>query len=300
MVEPADLTVRERRLFLKTLGGLRRIDGVVCRIEEYGIDPLEHWVRGGGGVPGMVEAWRSGNVALANAPGCRLRLHPRADALPAAHLPRVVRRGNQAALRGNLVARPAGRPPARLDELHRYVLLPAFSATDSLPLRCSSLSPAARSQWIATIEERPYDFVAQLDITPSEAPVARIPRIRQRPVIWRAFTLNAAAGPVALPGGLARVGKTGTTAAVLAGPCGIHQGRLGIGPATSCPHGRQKPAPRESPSVATEVPSRIAEQLFWVGRYAERIELATRLLRVTLRTLSGEAGRLRRNNLPRA
>jgi hypothetical protein len=44
-------------------------------------------------------------------------------------------------------------------------------------------------------------------------------------------------------------------------------------------------------AVAPEVPSRIAEQLFWVGRYAERIELATRLLRVTLRCLSGEGGR---------
>ena len=46
-----------------------------------------------------------------------------------------------------------------------------------------------------------------------------------------------------------------------------------------------------------EVPSRIAEQLFWVGRYAERIELATRLLRVTLRNLSGEAGRHQQQQL---
>ncbi|RYD48899.1 MAG: molybdopterin oxidoreductase, partial [Verrucomicrobiaceae bacterium] len=69
LVEPADLTVRERRLFLKTLSGLRRIDVVGNRIEDDGLDPLEHWGQGGGGVPGVVEAWRTGNVAMANAPG---------------------------------------------------------------------------------------------------------------------------------------------------------------------------------------------------------------------------------------
>ena len=46
---------------------------------------------------------------------------------------------------------------------------------------------------------------------------------------------------------------------------------------------------------ALEVPSRIAEQLFWVGRYAERIELSTRLLRVTLRHMIGETGRFERD-----
>jgi hypothetical protein len=66
LVEAADLTVRERRLFLKTLGGLRRVDGVICRLDEDGIDPLEFWTSGGRGVPGLIEAWRSGNVALLN------------------------------------------------------------------------------------------------------------------------------------------------------------------------------------------------------------------------------------------
>lgn len=43
--------------------------------------------------------------------------------------------------------------------------------------------------------------------------------------------------------------------------------------------------------MSVEVPSRIAEQLYWVGRYAERVELVTRMLRVTLRALGGEAGK---------
>lgn len=69
LVEAADLTVRERRLFLKTLGGLKRVDGLICRLGDDALDPLEFWNSGGRGVPGLMEAWRSGNVALVNAPG---------------------------------------------------------------------------------------------------------------------------------------------------------------------------------------------------------------------------------------
>src|SRR5690606_28166212 len=85
-------------------------------------------------------------------------------------------------------------------------LLPAFHAVQGsdtlLPLRCSSLSAAARRQWIAAIEERPHDFVVQRDVTPSVAPSIERRGARLRPVVWRTFALNAADGPVVLPGGI--------------------------------------------------------------------------------------------------
>jgi uncharacterized alpha-E superfamily protein len=187
-----------------------------------------------------------------------------------------------------------------IEELHRYVLLSAFGRDGLLPIRCSSLSPAARKQWIATIEERPYDFVAQLDITPSETPALESRGIRQRPVIWRAFAINAADGPVVLPGGLARVGKTGQAPQLWPGHAGFTKDVWVSDTAADFMTKTDVKSPRplkdRHPS-ALEVPSRIAEQLFWVGRYAERIELATRLLRVTLRNLSGETGRLQQEQL---
>lgn len=300
LVEPADLTVRERRLFLKTLSGLRRIDGVASRIGDDGMDPLENWVRGGGGVPGIVEAWRSGNVALANAPGAGFASTP--ALMP--FLPGICRKWfgeeiklpfvetwwlNNTAVRKRVI-----------DELHRYVLLSAFNRDSLLPIRCCNLSPAARKQWVVTIEERPYDFVAQLDITPSEAPALESRGIRQRPVIWRAFAVNAAGGPVVLPGGLARVGKTGQAPQLWPGHAGFTKDvwipDAAADSTAKTEVGAPRPLKDRHPS-ALEVPSRIAEQLFWVGRYAERIELATRLLRVTLRNLGGEAGRLQQEQL---
>jgi uncharacterized circularly permuted ATP-grasp superfamily protein len=69
LVEGADLTVRDRRVHLKTLEGLRRVDVIARRVDEAFCDPLElnadTWL----GVPGLVEAWRSGNVALGNGLG---------------------------------------------------------------------------------------------------------------------------------------------------------------------------------------------------------------------------------------
>lgn len=300
LVEPADLTVRERRLFLKTLAGLRRIDGVASRIDDDGLDPLEHWVRGGGGVPGVVEAWRSGNVALANAPGAGFASSP--ALMP--FLPGICRKWLGEEIKLPFVETWwLGQPEVRrrvLDNLHRYVLLSAFNRDAHLPLRCASLSPAARRQWGAAIEERPYDFVAQLDVAPSEAPSLEARGIRQRPVVWRAFTVNAAGGPVALPGGLARVGKTAQAPQLWPLHAGFTKDVwISDGTADFSAKAEVKsPRPaKDRHPAALEVPSRIAEQLFWVGRYAERIELATRLLRVTLRNLSGEAGQLQQEQL---
>lgn len=300
LVEPADLTVRERRLFLKTLSGLRRIDGVASRIDDDGLDPLEHWVRGRGGVPGMVEAWRTGNVALANAPGSGFASSP--ALMP--FLPGICRKWFGEEIKLPFVETWwLGQPDVRrrvLENLQRYVLLSAFHRDSHLPLRCAGLSPAARKQWMAAIEERPYDFVAQLDITPSEAPSLEARGIRQRPVIWRAFTVNAAGGPVALPGGLARVGKAAQAPQLWPLHAGFTKDVWVSDSATDSSSKAEVKSPlplKDRHPAALEVPSRIAEQLFWVGRYAERIELATRLLRVTLRNLGGEAGPLQQEQL---
>ena len=302
LVEAADLTVRERRLFLKTLAGLRRIDGVASRIDEDGLDPLEHWGSGGGGggVPGIVEAWRTGHVALANAPGAGFASTP--ALMP--FLPGICRKWFGEEIKLPFVETWwLGQPEARrrvLDELHRYVLLPAFHRDARLPVRCAGLSPAGRQQWVAAIEERPHDFVVQQDIAPSEAPSLGNLAVHRHPVVWRAFTVNAAGGPVVLPGGLARVGKTGLAPQLWPEHAGATKDVWIADEAADFTTKTEVQAPRpskDSHQSALEVPSRIAEQLFWVGRYAERIELAARLLRVTLRNLGGEAGRLQQEQL---
>ena len=295
LVEPADLTVRERRLFLKTLAGLRRVDAVVCRIREDTIDPLEHWGGGSEGVPGIIEAWRTGNVAIANAPGSGFASSP--ALMP--FLPRICREWL-----GEDLILPfvetwwLGQADVRrkvMESLHRYILMAASPGIHPLlPIQCSGLSPTARRRWIATIEQSPHDFVVQLDLRPSESPSLESRMLRQRPLVWRSFSLNAPGGPTVLPGGLARVGKSNAPPQLWPDHAGFTKDVWIPGQG----HERITPAAPAVPvslaasrhSLAPEVPSRIAEQLFWVGRYADRIELATRLFRVTLHGIAGEAG----------
>ena len=69
LVEGGDLTVRGRRLYLKTLHGLRPVHGLIKRVDDAFLDPLEMRPESRLGVPGLLEAVRAGNLLVANAPG---------------------------------------------------------------------------------------------------------------------------------------------------------------------------------------------------------------------------------------
>ncbi len=294
LVESADLTVRERRLFLKTLGGLRRVDVVVCRLDFDELDPLESSGGGSEGVPGLIEAWRAGNAVISNAPGSGFASSPALMSF----LPQICREWFGENLRLPFVETWwLGQPEVRarvFDQFHRFVLLSAAPDLDPLlPLQCSGLSPSARKQWMQVIQSRPHDFVVQADVRPSEAPMLENRQIHQRPVLWRGFTVLRETDAIVLPGGLARVGRGRLPPQMWPGHAGFTKdvwvAGIAVGLAKDSRIVREMGASRGLPPQ--EVPSRIAEQLFWVGRYAERIELSTRLLRVAMRCLSGETER---------
>jgi uncharacterized circularly permuted ATP-grasp superfamily protein/uncharacterized alpha-E superfamily protein len=297
LVEAADLTVRERRLFLKTLAGLRRVDVVLCRVPHDKLDPLEMWSGGGDGVPGIMEVWRAGNVVITNAPGSGIASSP--ALLP--FLPRICREWFGEDLKLPFVETWwLGQAPVRqrvLNDLSRYILLSASPKGEpGLPLQCSTLAPAVRNQWLRTIQSRPHDFVAQLEIRPSECPSIQGRESRALPVVWRGFATLDGGRATVLPGGLARVGKSQHSPQLWPTHAGFTKDVWVAGssqPETGEPVALTKqPRAHGHEASPQEVPSRIGEQLFWVGRYAERVELATRLLRVSLRRLGGEAGRL--------
>lgn len=298
LVEAADLTVRERRLFTKTLGGLRRVDGVISRLDDDGLDPLEFWTSGGGGVPGLIEAWRSGNVALMNAPGSGFA----GSAALQAFLPLICRKwfGEELIL-PFVESWWLGQKTVRermMANLNGYVLISAFGRDKLLPVKWSMLSAASRRQWTNVIATRPWDFVVQKDMQPSIAPSIQGRGVQNLPVVWRAFTLNGKDKPVVLPGGLAKVGKQGVPPQLWPDHKGFTKDvwLTGTAQIPSTPDLSQ-PIFRQRMGMAPEVPSRIAEQLYWVGRYCERVESVSRMLRVTLRCIEGESGRRQRDQL---
>ena len=179
LVEGGDLTVRDRRVFLKTLDGLRPVDVVLRRVNDAYCDPLA--LRGESllGVPGLVEATRAGQVSVANALGSGLVESP--AFLPflsglAAHL-----LGEELKLPSVTTwwcgqARERRYVEAHLDEL---LLRPAFSTTGP-QVEPGELTKEGRALWLARLSERPHEFVAQEQVRPSCAPVGNH---KSRPVM---------------------------------------------------------------------------------------------------------------------
>jgi hypothetical protein len=69
LVQGGDLLVRHQKLYLKTLQGLQRVHGLLKRVDDAWLDPLELRAESTLGVPGLLQVVRAGNVLLANAPG---------------------------------------------------------------------------------------------------------------------------------------------------------------------------------------------------------------------------------------
>ena len=280
LVEPGDLTVRGGALFLKTLQGLQPVDVLVSRVEANTLDPLEFPdADAGGGVPGLLDAARHGALSLVNAPGAGLAESP---AL-AAFLPALCRRllGEELALE-SLPTEWLGSPGAvgrALAEGQPPLLRPAMDGAAAGALLDETLRQAVLADpaaWAAT------------QIPPASlAPCFSGPTLAPLPVALRLFCVSDGDHWHALPGGLARVlDGTAPMAGRLprSGWCKdvwvlSDEDELIIGPAA------QHLPPIAIRRSSAELPSRVADNLFWLGRYVERLDRAARLIRATLRRL---------------
>ena len=296
LVEGGDLTVRDNRVYLKVLGGLQPVEVIFRRLDDDFCDPLELRPDSFLGVPGLVHAVRSGNVAVANALGTGLLETP---ALPA-FLPRLCR-----ALLGEellLESVPAwwcGDPDSLryvLDHFDDLVIKPAFPANRMEPEFPAELSADRRQALIDRIRHQPRDFVAQNRLDLSSTPVLDGDRLVHRKTVVRSYLAADGAGGFAfMPGGMTRVSSTpgGTMISMQRGGGSKDTWVLAdsaVKDFSLLPASGARVALTRS---GGNLPSRAADNLFWLGRYAERAEGLTRLLRgivVRLTERSGLAG----------
>ena len=171
LAEGGDLTVRGSQVFLKTLGGLLPVDVILRRVPDEESDPLELKADSQLGVPGLVEAVREGQVAVANSLGSGFLEAP---ALMA-YLPEICR-----ALRSEELELPSagtwwcGRPDHLQyveSHLHELVIRPAFRHRSVAPILGWRLTQAEKNDLLARIRHHPGAFVGQAQIVRSTAPV---------------------------------------------------------------------------------------------------------------------------------
>jgi uncharacterized circularly permuted ATP-grasp superfamily protein/uncharacterized alpha-E superfamily protein len=303
LVEDGDLTVRDGALWIKTLRGLQPIHVLLRRQTGAAIDPLELTHEAGRGTPGLLTTWRDGSVQILNAPGAG---YAEAPGL-AAFLPALAR-----TLTGEELALPGqptmwlGDPASRLQVEADFSAWHILSATECgvAPESLAEMSDGDLESLRARIAEKPWAFAAQAPPVPSFAPCAgRGETLDPRPVALRLFLVFDGMAWRPFPGGLARVLSPGPQGDPAAKPQpATLAGRL--------PHNAlckdvwvlqeegfdiYGPANLALPPLAIrrmagDLPSRVADNFYWLGRYMERLENAARLTRLVL-------GRLGRGTL---
>ena len=264
LVEGSDLVVRDGWVYLRAQGRLERVDVILRRVDAAWSDPLE--LRGDSqlGVAGLVEAVRRGRVRVVNGLGAGVLENP--GLLP--YLPAACEALLGEPLRlDSLPTWWCGEPDGLdhvLDRLHELVVTPI----DGRP---ESLADLPVDELRQRILAAPYRFVGQEPLPLSQSPTWSRSGTRPVPVTLRTFTLRYGSAYRPLVGGMASGWLDPTTPTskdvwVLKANVGdADQGLSGVLPMTA------------ARSVPMTVP-RVLEDMFWFGRYAERVEDLLRLV----------------------
>lgn len=287
LVEGGDLAVRDGYVWLKTISGLQRVHAIVRRQDDAFCDPLELRSDSALGVAGLADCARRGTVLMANALG--------SGVVESAALQGFLPAACQCLL-GEPLALPSvatwwcGEAAAmdyvrtHLDDL---VIKSVQGVGHFQPIFGQDLDAAQRAALLAQMAVSPDRFVAQEWVRLSQAPVLnRRPGLLQldaRSVGLRAFAVAVGQSYEVMPGGLTRV-ESSRDARVVSMQRGGASKDTWVLQAADNEDLCFAPAHEQAHVAAlhTGVPSRVAENLFWMGRYTERAEGMARLLRLTL------------------
>jgi uncharacterized circularly permuted ATP-grasp superfamily protein/uncharacterized alpha-E superfamily protein len=298
LVQGTDLTVRDDHLYLRTLRGLEPIHGLIKRVDDAWLDPLELRPDSTLGVAGLLQAVRSGHVVMANAPG-------------SAFLESSALLGFLPALADHLLGETLRLPALptwwcgeravldqvlpRLGESVIKPTYPGWASHNSFEAVLGRQLPRRKlDEWAGRILRQGDEYTVQRALPLSQMPTWRTegdtPGIAPRSAMLRVFAL--ADGPRSwrvLPGGLVRiVGADAGIASMQRGGSSADAWVLTTGAVDRTTLLQPHLSPASISQRKRLVTSRAAENLFWLGRYTERTENCLRLCRLALETLNGE------------
>ncbi len=286
LVEGEDLVMSDGSLHVRTIAGLKRADVIWRRVDAEWCDPLELNAASQLGVPGMLEAIRRGNVAMANMPGSGL-VESRALM---AFMPALARRLLGEDLRlPNIATWWCGQENERkkvLDQFDDMTItgafketVPGFGATRSV--LGASLSGEDRASLLQSIHNRGMDYAGQEVVRLSTTPVWQEGKLVPRPFSLRVYAAATPDGWRVMPGGFCRVSGENVDARAI----NMGEGAMSADAWVIA----EKPVevstllpPADHVKVVRllgNLPSRAADNLFWFGRYLERAEATLRLVR---------------------
>lgn len=290
LAEGGDLATRNGRVMLKTLGGLLPVEVILRRVSDDDCDPVELNSASLTGVSGLVDVVRNDEVVVANALGSRLAETP--ALVP--FLPAACRK-----LLGEELRLPSaatwwcGQATALtyvLENLDKLVIRSAFRVNDAPPIEASLLTQAARGELIQKLKARPSEYVAQERIVRSTVPVWLGTTIEPWHSAFRFFLTADGDSFQTLPGGLARASpdRLSLDRSMAAGERAQDVWIESDGPEEPVSLLRSSDVPLVLQRSGNDLPSRDAENLFWLGRMVERADGAARALRTFLQQVTGD------------
>ncbi|MEW5813362.1 MAG: circularly permuted type 2 ATP-grasp protein [Actinomycetota bacterium] len=285
LVESADLVVRDGKLWMRSMGTLKRVDVVLRRVDAAYADPLDLRADSRLGVVGLVEVLRRGAVTVVNTLGSGVLESPGIMRF----LPALAE-----ALLGETPLLPTAPMYWGGIDVERSHLLTHLSSllirpvTGGEPIVGPDLSVARREQLAARIAATPWQWVGQELPEFSSAPADFLPvGLSSSPVGMRLFTVSQRGGYAPMIGGLGYLLATGSAAfdlnSVAAKDVWVRTSARATAEAVVAPTSEDTALPSHLTASPThEVSSpRVLSDLFWIGRYAERAEHTARLLTVT-------------------
>ncbi len=289
LLEGSDLRVVGGKVYHKTLAGLQPIDLLVRAVEAAKADPLELRPDGFDGPAGLVQAVRNNPSLVANALGTAIvenrGIAPYISALSRHFL-------HEDPILSDMSRLWLGDPAARdavLADPDAYLLRPTFEATarpgHAQPgCRLSDLSASARAQLVDELNLDGARWIAEMPTPLATAPSFDGSKIVPKPYAIRCFVAASEDGYTVLPGGLALTVQAGAAVALTSEAAESRD----VWIATSEPQGPHYSRWRiseDEPQVqrlGIRLPSRVADNLYWLGRYVERADWTMRVMRNAL------------------
>lgn len=281
LVEGQDLTVRGERVYLKTVEGLEPVHGLLRRVDDDWIDPLELRPDSTLGVPGLLQAVRAGQVVMANAPGSAFLESPAVQGF----LPAIAQR---------LLGEPLRLPSlptwwcgeaAAWDDVRDRLDGKLLRSTFPHGGRTSQVHDRQRVR----VQDDPDGWTVQGRLRFSRAPIWGDGALVPRPAMVRVYAMAGPGGQwQVLPGGMTRVARReDQSVSMQRGGTSLDTWVLTDGEVDTY---SMLPRPLRVEDIAqrrSPVSSRTGENLFWLGRYTERTEQCVRLARLILPLCEG-------------
>lgn len=292
LVQGGDLTVRSGHVWMKSVGGLERVDVILRFVDDAYCDPVELRSDSHLGVAGLLEVARSGHVAVVNPIGAGVLENPA--------LLKYLSQASEFFL---------GRKPELksvntywcgdkddlnnvLNNFDRMVLKTVNAKHDNRSVFICELSKKEQAHWRQILLNQPERYVAQDYLEPSQSPTWVNGELQPRRILMRSFSVATENAYSVLPGGLARIAPDKRSFRVTNGKGSLSKDTWVLASEPEKQISLQaQPKTRHLPQESStfNLPSRVVENLFWMGRYAERAEFTARLLRTVFLQLNSTA-----------